>query len=176
MSSGILAQLALVVRGGNQLAAMRHHRSDRHVLVLGGTLSLAQRQAHEVLVAWKEVLAHGWEALARRTGSRLASQGRDDRPHEERNLWALQHFIITEEHTCRRPPKPDINVCPAGYRSWPPAPRSYWRWHSCSDFPSGHPQERQSQPSPRPHSTARRLRTAHLALARLALIPTSQGE
>jgi hypothetical protein len=61
----VAAQLALVARGGDHLARMHDHAADRHVVVLQRSLGLAQRQAHEVLVAREE--AHGRSTSRRPT-------------------------------------------------------------------------------------------------------------
>ncbi len=50
MRGRILAQLALVVRGGDELAVVHDDRADRHVVVFRRALGLAQREAHEVVV------------------------------------------------------------------------------------------------------------------------------
>jgi len=58
-TEGVIAEAMARARlEPHQLAAVGHHRSDRHVLVLGRTLRLAQGEAHEVLIARKEVVAH----------------------------------------------------------------------------------------------------------------------
>ena len=54
----VLAQLALVVAGREDLAVAHDDRADRHVVVFQRALGLAQREAHEVLVAWEEAFAH----------------------------------------------------------------------------------------------------------------------
>ena len=51
---GIGAQLALVARGRDHLPLADDHRADRDVVVLRRPLGLAQREAHEVLVAGEE--------------------------------------------------------------------------------------------------------------------------
>jgi len=53
----VLPQLPLVVPRADDLAVADHDGSDRHVVVGGRQLALPQGQAHEVLVAGKEVLA-----------------------------------------------------------------------------------------------------------------------
>jgi serine protease len=59
VGGGVLSKLPLVVAGTYHLAALAHHdRADRHVVVFQRTLGLAERQAHEVLVAF----AHGYIA------------------------------------------------------------------------------------------------------------------
>ena len=58
MGRGVVAELALIVCGADHLAVVDDHRPDRHVFVLERALRLAQREAHEVFVAWKEVGAH----------------------------------------------------------------------------------------------------------------------
>jgi hypothetical protein len=50
----VLAQLALVVAGADDLAAVDEHRADRHVVVLERAFGLAQGEPHEVLVASEE--------------------------------------------------------------------------------------------------------------------------
>ena len=63
----VAAPLALVAGRGEHLALADHHGADRHVAVLDGTLRLAQREAHEVLIATKEVIdAHAGGNLAPR--------------------------------------------------------------------------------------------------------------
>ena len=51
---GVLAQLALVVAGPDDLAVLDHDGPDRDVVVLERALRLAQREPHEVLVAREE--------------------------------------------------------------------------------------------------------------------------
>ncbi len=57
------AELALVVAGADHLAVVDDHGADRHVVVLERPRGLAQRQAHEVLVAREEVRGHWIGAL-----------------------------------------------------------------------------------------------------------------
>ncbi len=52
----VVAQFALVVPGADDLAVFDDHRPDRDVVVLEGTLGLAQRKAHVVLVPREEVV------------------------------------------------------------------------------------------------------------------------
>jgi hypothetical protein len=54
----VRAELALVVTGADHFAAVNDHRADRDVVVFEGSRRLAQGQAHEVLIAGKEVRAH----------------------------------------------------------------------------------------------------------------------
>ena len=56
VGGGIVAQLALVVSGADELAVLDDHGSDRHVIVLERPFSLAQGEAHEVLVSGEEML------------------------------------------------------------------------------------------------------------------------
>src|SRR6202034_4454740 len=58
MGRGVLSQLALVVRAGNELAVAHKHRANRHVVVFQRTLGLMQGHVHEVVVAWEEASAH----------------------------------------------------------------------------------------------------------------------
>jgi serine protease len=58
VSGRILTQLSLVVSSGNHLTIAHDNRPDRHVLVVGRAFRLAYREAHEVVVAWEEALAH----------------------------------------------------------------------------------------------------------------------
>ena len=53
------AQLALVAGRRDHLAVADDDGSDRHVAVLGSGRRLRQRQAHGLLVAREELLAHG---------------------------------------------------------------------------------------------------------------------
>jgi len=55
---GVLAQLAFVMRGRDDLPITHQYRANRHIFVFQRTLGLAQGQAHEVVVAWEEALAH----------------------------------------------------------------------------------------------------------------------
>ena len=57
VGGGVLAQLALVVPGGDHLAVVDDHRADRDVVVVQRALGLAQGQAHEVVVAGNEARA-----------------------------------------------------------------------------------------------------------------------
>jgi hypothetical protein len=54
----ILAQLALVVPGPDDLPPVDGDRTHGHVVVLERALRLADREPHEVLVAWKKALGH----------------------------------------------------------------------------------------------------------------------
>jgi hypothetical protein len=54
----VLAQLALVVPGADHLPLVHDDGADRHVVVVQRLLRLADRQAHEVLVARKESAGH----------------------------------------------------------------------------------------------------------------------
>jgi predicted enzyme related to lactoylglutathione lyase len=54
----VLTQLALVVGGGDDLAVAHDDRADRDVVVVQRRLRLADRQAHEVLVARKKGGGH----------------------------------------------------------------------------------------------------------------------
>jgi len=58
MPGRVLAQLALIVSRCKNLSFAHDHRTDRHILVFRGTLGLSQGQAHEVVIAWEEALAH----------------------------------------------------------------------------------------------------------------------
>ena len=69
----------------SDLAVAHHHRADRHVVVFQRTLGLAQGQAHEVVVAWEEALAH------RSARGLCDSACRSPAP---------QHIIITQTDTC----------------------------------------------------------------------------
>jgi hypothetical protein len=54
----VLAHLALVVRRGDDLAAVDDDRPDRHVVVLDRALGLAEGEPHEVLITREEALGH----------------------------------------------------------------------------------------------------------------------
>jgi hypothetical protein len=54
VGGGVVAQLALVARGGEHLALAHEHGAYRDVIVLGRALRLAEGQPHEVLVATEE--------------------------------------------------------------------------------------------------------------------------
>ena len=58
VGGGVGADLALVVAGGDDLAVLDDHGADRDVIVVERAHRLAQREAHEVLVARKEARAH----------------------------------------------------------------------------------------------------------------------
>ena len=60
----VLAQLALVVTRADHLSLVHHHGADRHVVVIERVLGLADRQAHEVLVARKESGCHRERTIA----------------------------------------------------------------------------------------------------------------
>jgi hypothetical protein len=56
---GVSPKLALVSRRGEHLPLSHDHGADRDVVVIGGTLRLAQRETHELLVPAEEaLLAH----------------------------------------------------------------------------------------------------------------------
>jgi hypothetical protein len=46
------------VARADDLPLAHQHRADRHVLVFQCLFGLAQREVHEVLIAWKEAFAH----------------------------------------------------------------------------------------------------------------------
>src|SRR5205807_648882 len=58
MRGGVGADLALVVAGADDLAVADDNRAHGDVVVIKGTLGLAQGQAHEVFVTGKETRAH----------------------------------------------------------------------------------------------------------------------
>ena len=58
VSGGVGADLALVVPGADDLAVPDHEGPDRNVVVLECPGRLPERQAHEVLVSWKEMGCH----------------------------------------------------------------------------------------------------------------------
>ena len=112
---GVLAQLALVVGRRNDLAVAHDHRADRHVLVFQRTLGLAQGQAHEVVVAWEEALAH-------RSRPRCLRQ-------------CLRRRIVPAHHHYPNPmlsPTSSPNPPPARSPDLDPALRSGPPWRHCS--------------------------------------------
>ena len=74
MRGGIAAQLALVPGRGEHLALAHDDRPDRHVVVVGRSLRLAKRQAHEVLIAPEEasIRGHRRTSIAQRLGCTAA--------------------------------------------------------------------------------------------------------
>ena len=58
VGGGVSAHLALVVRRAYDLAFLDHDRTDWNVVMLERPRRLAQREAHEVLVAREEMRAH----------------------------------------------------------------------------------------------------------------------
>ena len=56
--SGVLARLTLVVPGPDDLSLVDDHGPYRDVVMLQRSLRFADRQAHEVLIAWEEVVRH----------------------------------------------------------------------------------------------------------------------
>jgi hypothetical protein len=54
----IAPDLAFVVAQPDHLSVLNDHGTDRYVVVLQGKIGLAEREAHEVLVAGEEAMRH----------------------------------------------------------------------------------------------------------------------
>ncbi len=132
VGGGILAQLALVVGRRDDLAVAHEHRADRHVVVFGRTLGLAQGETHEVVIAWEEAFAHSISPRRLRQCQRRRTPG---------------HIIITQT-PCRPPPLAQTCVAPLGM--------SLSCWRCAPPQPSPEPaRRRRSPPRPLPTHPAR---------------------
>ena len=58
VGSRIVAQLALVVRGRDDLPVLDHDSADRYIIMGQRPLGLANGEAHEVLITWEEAPVH----------------------------------------------------------------------------------------------------------------------
>ncbi len=75
MGRGIGPKLALVVPLPDHLAVVDDHRADRHIIVVKCARGLPQGQTHEVLIARKELPAHGLRATTFEHGNFRRADG-----------------------------------------------------------------------------------------------------